>query len=132
MNMKILMFAGLAIAQSSGSVAKDRTPLPPPPEMPSKWRETATMLIKQSVRDAETVRIEFREEPYVMTCKKGIFKNPEPIQIQMVNVHVNGQNAFGGYTGFMPWSVAFTPAETISYTKADGGALTRFGLCKKS
>lgn len=112
--------------------AEGKTFLPPPPALPDDWQTISTTLIKQSVRNAETVRIEFREQPYVMTCKKGVFKNPKPIQILMVNVAVNGENGFGGFTGFQFWSVAFTPTEVISYTKADGGAITRFGLCKRS
>lgn len=107
----VLFPTGVAAQDTAKSSAKEsakgQTFLPPPPALPDNWQDIATTLIKQSVRNAETVRIEFREQPYAMTCKKGVFKNSSPIQIVLVNVAVNGENGYGGFTGFQPWSVAF-------------------------
>jgi len=71
-----------------------------------------------------------------MVCRKGVFHNPAPVEIWMIDVWVNAKNAFGGYAGFEGWSVGLVPEPDgttawQAYTKLGGGALTEFNLCRR-
>ena len=129
----ILIVSLIAIA--TPALAKDKIILPAP-QLPSDYQQMASTLVLTTLREPETAKVEFRSAPYQMVCGKGVLQNKERIAIWMVDLWVNARNGYGGFTGFQGVSVIFFEQDgnlmQQSYTKLGGGAITRFGLCKKS
>lgn len=128
----ILIISLIAIA--TPALAKEKIILPVP-QLPSDYQQMASSLVLTNLREPETAKIEYRSAPYQMICGKGVFQNKERLTIWMVDLWVNARNGYGGFTGFQGMSVAFFEQDgnlmQQSYTKLGGGAITRFGLCKK-
>ena len=131
--MRKLMI-GLVVALATPAAGKEKFVIPAP-ALPPAYQEMASSYILSTLREPETAKIEFRSEPYQMVCDKGVFRNKERMTIWMVDLWVNGRNGFGGFTGFEGMSVAFYEQDgnlmQQAYTKLGGGAITRFGLCKR-
>lgn len=123
-----------ALVVTSPVHAKEKVVLPAP-ELPSDHQEMVTKQILSILREPESAKFEFRSPPYQMVCDKGVFRNKERVTIWMVDLWVNARNGYGGFTGFEGMSVAFFEQNgglmQQAYTKLGGGALTRFGLCKR-
>ncbi len=84
---------------------------PPPPE---DYREIEQRMIEGMLKDPESARYQF-EEPVRNIIPKG-FGSVTPILVWTDEVRVNAKNAFGGYTGFSPWLVAWRDGRIIAIT----------------
>jgi hypothetical protein len=118
------------------SASAEKAPPLPAPALPENYKQVVQDSIAPTLREPESVKFEFRDSPYQMTCKKGVFDKKSAIDIWMIDVWVNAKNGYGGYTGFQAMSVAVFQQDGSllqqPFTKAGGGAITRFGLCKRA
>jgi hypothetical protein len=130
--------AVIVLLSSNGTIAsaKKKPPPSPAPALPEDYKVMVEQVIKATVRDPSSATIEYRSEPYKMHCHKEVYRTPARTEVWMVDVWVNGTNAYGGFTGFQPMSATVRDRDGEiyyqAYTKGGGGSLTQFGLCKRS
>lgn len=134
----LMSAVALAICVPSAGMAKPLVASNPASPLMEDYKGEIERLIPQMLRDPESARFDYREPPYIMVCKKRTWDNTEPVEVWFVNVFVNGRNAYGGYAGFTPYSVAFVPGPSpddptmlYAYEGANGGPLGWVGRCKR-
>lgn len=101
------------------------------PAEESVYRDTVEGLFRQKLIDPESARYEW-EQPYQVTCRKGVYHTPERWQGWAVDVLVNSKNAFGGYTGAKRYTVMLTNDGTSDRVEVlDAGIFWMFSSCRK-
>jgi hypothetical protein len=98
------------------------------PILPKGWKETVKNAISSRLKDSESAKYDFRENPvYCSFSNIGRFapghrEFTSPILGYAGLVFVNAKNSYGGYVGYTPWFFMITDGR-VSILERNGYGL---------